>query len=71
VTHSTRCCLNWLHEAGVQIRPQVEGDLGERMHQALAAMQSASCPHAMVIGSDVPALQARHLHSAAQALTCP
>ncbi|MFM2448658.1 MAG: hypothetical protein RIS44_1108 [Pseudomonadota bacterium] len=55
-------------EAGVEIRPQVEGDLGERMHQALAAMQSASCPNAMVIGSDVPALQAHHLQSAAAAL---
>ena len=55
-------------EAGVGIRPQVEGDLGARMHQALAAMQSASCPHAMVIGSDVPALQAHHLQTAAAAL---
>jgi uncharacterized protein len=55
-------------EAGVSVRAQVTGDLGARMQQALLAMQSASCPHAMVIGSDVPALQARHLQSAAQAL---
>lgn len=60
--------LELADEAGVQVRPQVEGDLGERMHQALAAMQSASCPHAMVIGSDVPALQPFHLQSAARAL---
>jgi uncharacterized protein len=60
--------LELAEEAGVPIRPQVDGDLGERMHQALSAMQSASCPHAMVIGSDVPALQPRHLKSAAQAL---
>jgi uncharacterized protein len=60
--------LNLAEQAGVPIRPQVDGDLGERMHQALLAMQSASIPYAMVIGSDVPALQPRHLQSAAQAL---
>jgi uncharacterized protein len=60
--------LELAEEAGVQVRPQVEGDLGERMHQALVAMQSASIPHAMVIGSDVPALQPFHLQSAARAL---
>lgn len=60
--------LELAQEASVPVRAQVEGDLGERMHQALAAMQSASCPHAMVIGSDVPALQARHLQTAAVAL---
>ena len=60
--------LELAEEAGVHVRPQVEGDLGERMHQALVAMQSTSIPHAMVIGSDVPALQPLHLQSAAQAL---
>jgi rSAM/selenodomain-associated transferase 1 len=60
--------LELAEEAGVPIRPQVDGDLGERMHQALLAMQSASCPHAMVIGSDVPALEAHHLKTAAAAL---
>ncbi|MFM8900791.1 MAG: TIGR04282 family arsenosugar biosynthesis glycosyltransferase [Burkholderiales bacterium] len=60
--------LQLAQEAGVAVRAQVEGDLGERMHHALAAMQSASCPHAMVLGSDVPALQTRHLQSAARAL---
>ena len=60
--------LELAEEAGVLVRPQVEGDLGKRMHQALAAMQSRACPHAMVIGSDVPTLQAHHLQSAALAL---
>ena len=60
--------LELAEEAGVQVRPQIDGDLGARMHQALLAMQSASCPQAMVIGSDVPALQTQHLQSAAQAL---
>lgn len=60
--------LQLAQEAGVSVRAQAEGDLGARMHHALAAMQSASCPHAMVIGSDVPALQAHHLQTAATAL---
>ncbi len=60
--------LELAEEAGVPVLPQVEGDLGKRMHQALAAMQAPTCPHAMVIGSDVPALQAHHLQSAALAL---
>jgi hypothetical protein len=55
-------------EAGVPIQAQVEGDLGARMHQALSVMQVCGTRHAMVIGSDVPALQATHLQSAAQAL---
>jgi uncharacterized protein len=60
--------LELAEEAGVVVRPQVAGDLGERMHQALVAMQCASIPHAMVIGSDVPVLQALHLQLAAAAL---
>jgi uncharacterized protein len=60
--------LELAEEAGVPVCPQLEGDLGLRMHQALLAMQSASCPHAMVIGSDVPALQPHHLQGAARSL---
>jgi uncharacterized protein len=47
--------LELAHEASVMVRPQADGDLGARMWQALASMQSAVCPRAMVIGSDVPA----------------
>jgi uncharacterized protein len=60
--------LELAQEAGVSVQAQVDGDLGERMRQALLAMQSASIPHAMVIGSDVPVLRAQHLQLAAQAL---
>lgn len=56
------------HEAGVKIQPQADGDLGERMWRALAAMQTAACPRSLVIGSDVPALQATHLQDAARSL---
>jgi uncharacterized protein len=47
----------------VSLARQAEGDLGARM---LAALQ-ATCP-ALVIGSDCPALEPKHLHEAAHAL---
>ena len=55
----------FIHGKADKIIPYTQS---ERMHQALVAMQSTSIPHAMVIGSDVPALQPLHLQSAAQAL---
>jgi glycosyltransferase A (GT-A) superfamily protein (DUF2064 family) len=46
---------------GALIRPQGGGDLGARMRRALA-----SCPPgpAVLIGGDIPALQARHIAEA-------
>jgi hypothetical protein len=48
----------------VALACQPDGDLGERMHTAIAA---ANRP-ALVIGTDCPSLTAAHLHAAAQAL---
>lgn len=52
---------------GVTLEPQVAGDLGARM---LGAFESALAAHARVllIGADCPALTARHLRQAEQAL---
>jgi uncharacterized protein len=47
----------------VKLLRQVGGDLGARMHAAL----ESSCP-ALVIGSDCPALEPKHLRGAADAL---
>jgi rSAM/selenodomain-associated transferase 1 len=49
--------------AGISLARQPEGDLGERMHVALA-----SASPALVIGTDCPTLTAGHLHEAAQVL---
>ncbi len=38
--------------------PQTGSDLGERMHQALAAAFAQGCPRAILIGSDLPHLPA-------------
>ena len=49
---------------GVALRPQGRGDLGQRMHRALAA----SAP-AIVIGSDLPGMTPGYLRAAARALS--
>lgn len=52
---------------GAALVPQGEGDLGARMHRALArALQRH--PRALLFGTDVPALDAPVLRAAAQAL---
>lgn len=43
---------------GIELRPQPEGDLGERMHHALACMEESG----LLIGSDCPALTPEVLH---------
>ena len=51
----------------VSLAPQSEGDLGTRMQHAFArTLQVAG--HAILIGSDCPALTASHLQQAARAL---
>jgi rSAM/selenodomain-associated transferase 1 len=52
---------------GARLLPQAAGDLGERMCAAL--MQALrTCAYAILVGSDCPALTARHLRLAAKAL---
>jgi len=52
--------------ASVRLRPQPEGDLGERM--LTAVRQSATPAGTLVIGTDCPTLSAAHLHRAGEAL---
>ena len=52
---------------GVRVFAQAEGDLGARMHAAFEHALPA-CPHAILIGSDCPALTPRHLRQADRAL---
>ena len=52
---------------GARLVAQAAGDLGERMCAAL--MQAlTTCAYAILVGSDCPALTARHLRLAAKAL---
>lgn len=48
---------------GVVLREQPEGDLGARMHAALADARAAG-EHAVLVGTDCPALSADHLRRA-------
>jgi hypothetical protein len=52
----------------LQLTPQGDGDLGERMHRALARVLGQH-PRALLIGTDAPALNAQVLNAAQQALT--
>jgi uncharacterized protein len=55
----------------IELRGQSGADLGERMHQALAetlAETLATSPAAILLGCDIPTLQARHLRAALEAL---
>ncbi len=58
----------WRGRAGVNLTNQGEGDLGERMQRALARAL-AHAPRALLIGTDVPALDRTPLRAAAEALT--
>ena len=50
----------------IELRCQPEGDLGERMHVAIA--ESPSCNGTLVIGTDCPALTSNLLRQAAETL---
>jgi rSAM/selenodomain-associated transferase 1 len=54
--------------AGVALWAQGRGGLGRRMAQALDRMRAVS-PHALLVGTDVPALDAATLRRAAAALS--
>jgi len=53
---------------GVSLRPQGEGDLGQRMRRAFDDAFAAGTTHALLIGTDVPALDVATLHRARAAL---
>lgn len=52
---------------GAALEPQGDGDLGQRMHRALARHLAAH-PAALLLGTDAPALDAALLRQAAHAL---
>ena len=58
----------WRRRFGVRVMPQVGGDLGSRMHGALAHLLRQAA-RALLIGTDCPALGVGDLQAAAQALT--
>ena len=58
----------WRRRFGVRVMPQAGGDLGSRMHGALAHLLRQA-GRALLIGTDCPVLGAGDLQAAAQALT--
>lgn len=59
----SRCAAN----GGATLVPQSGGDLGERMRNAFVRALAVA-PRVILIGTDCPALTARHLHAARDAL---
>ena len=56
-----------VHRHGVALTDQGDGDLGQRMSRALERVLRRQ-RHALLIGTDAPALDANYLRAAAQAL---
>ncbi len=60
--------VRWAAQLGATVHRQVEGDLGAKMHAALTdGLDDHSA--AMVIGSDLPEVDAQYLHRASDLLT--
>jgi len=57
--------------APVRLRPQGEGDLGQRMRQAFDEAFAAGHEHVVLVGSDLPTLPSFHIADAVAALTSP
>ncbi|WP_338462655.1 TIGR04283 family arsenosugar biosynthesis glycosyltransferase [Synechococcus elongatus IITB7] len=56
----------WL--GAVEVQPQAEGDLGDRLYQAFQAAQQAGKNRTVIIGCDCPSITPDHLTAAFQAL---
>ncbi|ABB57203.1 TIGR04283 family arsenosugar biosynthesis glycosyltransferase [Synechococcus elongatus] len=56
----------WL--GAVEVQPQAEGDLGDRLHQAFQDSWQVGCDRTVIIGSDCPQIEPHHLDEAFAAL---
>lgn len=59
----------WLGRFGIQFAPQPEGDLGRRMGRMLDRSLAQGSRQVVLVGTDIPALSARHVRLAFEALT--
>lgn len=58
----------WLGPEGLDLWPQAEGDLGERMHAALVQACHSGAPAACVVGTDAPGVDRSLVEEAFSAL---
>lgn len=58
----------WLGRRMVSIRPQTNGDLGSRMKSAIDTALGQGCQQVVLIGTDVPQMESRHLAAAFETL---
>jgi rSAM/selenodomain-associated transferase 2/rSAM/selenodomain-associated transferase 1 len=65
---SCRQVRRWLGRATVHLTPQVRGDLGERMRQALFDALDRGYRRTVLVGTDIPQMTAAHIHAAFDAM---
>lgn len=58
----------WLQRPGLRIEQQTDGDLGRRMHHAIASALKLGCQQVVLMGTDVPSVATDHLRAAFDSL---
>jgi rSAM/selenodomain-associated transferase 2/rSAM/selenodomain-associated transferase 1 len=65
---TSRQVRRWLQRPGLRIEPQIDGDLGRRMHHAIASALKQGCRQVVLMGTDVPSVSADQLRAAFDSL---
>lgn len=58
----------WLRRYPVKVGTQMPGDLGRRMYHSLKSALDRGCRRVVLVGTDIPTMQAGHLQAAFEAL---
>jgi uncharacterized protein len=58
----------WLSRVPVDLSAQAPGDLGRRMHYSISSALQQGCRQVVLVGTDIPGMQRRHLQAAFNAL---
>lgn len=58
----------WLRGYPITLAPQSEGHLGQRMHAAMTRALRQGCRQVVLVGTDIPDMQADHIQAAFEAL---
>lgn len=65
---TSRQVQRWIKRRGLHIERQADGDLGRRMHQAIASAMEQGYRQIALMGTDVPAVADAHLRAAFDSL---
>lgn len=65
---TSRQVRRWIKRPGLHIERQTDGDLGRRMHHAIASALKQGYQQVVLMGTDVPSVAAAHLRAAFDSL---